>query len=367
MAVSFYNFHDLHHAEFKKQVKERLTGIIDNNAFVEGEYNTAFEKEFAEMQGTRHCLLVANGTDALEISLKVLGVGPGDKVGVPGITFYASAEAVINVGGTPVWIDVDPIAGLFCPKSLKSVHKDHNLKAVMPVHIYGLPAPMKEINQFCSDNNIAIVEDAAQAQGTYYEHGGPVGACNNLVTFSFYPTKNLSAFGDAGCILTNDDELAKKIIVERNHGRGDEQAMGRNSRCDHMQAAVLHLKLKEIEKFNNMRKNVAAFYRDALAELPVSTLPEKYLCLSSWHLYPIQLSTVEQREELMGFLRDRQIGCTPFYERTMSQEAPLSHFEGEDLNARNFAGKTICLPMNPFLTELDVKAVAQAIKEYFKA
>jgi dTDP-4-amino-4,6-dideoxygalactose transaminase len=367
MTVSFYNFNDLHHAEFSKNVKARLSEIIDKNAFVEGEYNADVEKEFAKMQGTKHCLLVANGTDALEIALKVLGVGSGDKVGVPGITFYASAEAVINVGATPVWIDVDPIAGLFCPKSLESVHKDHKLKAVMPVHIYGLPAPMKQINDFCKSHNIAIVEDAAQAQGTYYEHGGPVGACDNLVTFSFYPTKNLSAFGDAGCILTNNDELAKKIVVERNHGRGDEQAMGRNSRCDHMQAAVLHLKLAEVEKFNNMRKNVATAYAKALADLPVSTLPEKYLCLSSWHLYPVQLQTIEQREQLMSFLREKGIGCTPFYERTMSQESPLSQYEGEDHNARNFAGKTICLPMNPFLTEDAVNEVAQAIKEFFKA
>lgn len=365
MAVSFYNFNDLHHDEIITIIKDRINSIIDNSAFVEGEFNQAFEKEFAANQKAKHCLLVANGTDALEIALKVYGVGPGDKVGVPGITFYATAEAVLNVGATPVWIDVDPIAGLFCPKSLERVHAKHNLKAVMPVHIYGLPCPMKEINSFCQANNIAIVEDAAQAQGTYYGENSPVGDSPNLVTFSFYPTKNLSAFGDAGCILTNDDDLAKKILAERNHGRGDDMVMGRNSRCDHMQAAVLHAKLPEAQKFNNQRKMVAQRYFNALQGLPVKVLPEHFICLSSWHLYPVQVESVEVREKLMAYLRSKEIGCTPFYEKTLSQEASLVEFEGEDESARGFAGHTLCLPMNPFLTEEDVLEVSGAIKEFF--
>ncbi len=364
MAVSFYNFHDLHHSDFKSEVKSRINSIIDNNAFVEGEYNQAFEKEFAKLQKAKHCLLVANGTDALEIALLAHGIGAGDKVGVPGITFYATAEAVLNVGATPVWIDVDEQAGLFCPESMKRVHEKHHLKAVMPVHIYGLPCPMDDINSYCQENKIHVIEDAAQAQGTFYKADSPIGDSPNLVTFSFYPTKNLSAFGDAGCILTNDDELAKKIIVIRNHGRGDEQAMGRNSRCDHIQAAVLHAKLPEVTKFNNMRKKVADTYHKALADLPVKLLDEKFICLSSWHLYPIQLESIKQREGLMNHLRSKDIGCTPFYERTLSQEPALDGFDGEDVKAKAFAGRTLCLPMNPFLSGEDVNEVASEIKDY---
>lgn len=364
MAVSFYNFHDLHHASFKEEVKSRINSIIDNNAFVEGEYNASFEKEFAKLQKAKHCLLVANGTDALEIALLAYGIGHGDKIGVPGITFYATAEAVINVGAIPVWVDVDEKAGLLCPDSLKRVHEKHNLKAVMPVHIYGLPCPMDAINQYCQAQNIFVIEDAAQAQGTFYKADSPVGDSPNLVTFSFYPTKNLSAFGDAGCILTNDDELAKKIVVIRNHGRGDEQAMGRNSRCDHMQAAVLHAKLPEITKFNNMRKKVADDYHKALKDAPVKCLEERFICLSSWHLYPVQCESIEQREKLMNHLRSKDIGCTPFYERTLSQEPSLSEYEGEDENAKAFAGRTLCLPMNPFLTEKDVQEVVSEIKGF---
>lgn len=365
MAVSFYNFDDLHHDKLITTIKERINKIIDTNAFVEGEFNHAFEKEFAEKQKAKHCLLVANGTDALEISLLAYGVGHGDKVGVPGITFYATAEAVLNVGATPVWVDVDEKAGLLCPESLKRVHEKHGLKAVMPVHIYGLPCPMEEINNYCQEKGIAVIEDAAQAQGTFYKADSPMGDSPNLVTFSFYPTKNLSAFGDAGCILTNDDELAKKIVVIRNHGRGDESSMGRNSRCDHMQAAVLHAKLPEIDQFNNQRKMVAQHYHNALQGLPVKVLPENFICLSSWHLYPVQCESSEVREKLMNFLRDKEIGCTPFYERTLSQEPALQGYEGEDEKARGFAGHTLCLPMNPFMSEQDVAEVAQAIKEFF--
>ncbi|MCR9203675.1 MAG: DegT/DnrJ/EryC1/StrS family aminotransferase [Halobacteriovoraceae bacterium] len=365
MGVSFYNFNDLHHDKFKKIVKERIENIIDNNAFVEGEFNTAFEKEFAEKQKAKHCLLVANGTDALEISLKVHGIKNGDKVGVPGITFYATAEAVLNVGATPVWVDIDPATGTLCPESLKRVHEKHKLSAVMPVHIYGIPCDMEAINKYCQSQNLPVIEDAAQAQGTYYGEEKPVGDSPNLITFSFYPTKNLSAFGDAGCILTNDDDLARKVIVERNHGRGDEQAMGRNSRCDHMQAAVLHAKLEEVDKYNNLRKVVAEKYNKALAGLPVKTLPEKYVCLSSWHLYPVQIESVETRQRLMDHLRSKEIGCTPFYEKTLSQEPALKEFVGEDELAKNFAGKTLCLPIHPFLKDEEINEVVGVLKEFF--
>jgi dTDP-4-amino-4,6-dideoxygalactose transaminase len=365
MSVPFYNFNDLHDLEFRNLVKERIGNIIDNNAYVEGEFNNKFEKEFAAMQKAKHCLLVANGTDALEIALKVYDVKPGDKVGVPGITFYATAEAVLNVGAIPVWIDVEALTGLICTDSLKRVHSEHNLKAVMPVHIYGLPATMENMNNFCAENNIAIVEDAAQAQGATYSNGSPVGSFNNLTTFSFYPTKNLSAFGDAGCILTQSDELAEKIIVERNHGRGNEQAMGRNSRCDHIQAAVLHLKLSKVDQYNSMRKEVAANYHTALKDLPITLLPEAFLKTSSWHLYPVQVESKELRVKLSNHLKEQNIGHTPFYEKSLSQESALSQFKGESENSDLFAGRTLCLPMNPFISSDDVNYVSNAVRNFF--
>ncbi len=364
MTVPFYNFTELHNDEFKTAIKERYSKIIDQGAFVEGEYNQSFETKFGKLQGSKHALLVANGTDALEISLEALDVGHGDKVGVPGITFYATSEAVLNRGATPIFIDIDPANGLMCPKSLERVLGEHKLKAIMPVHIYGLPAPIAELEKICDKHGVAIVEDAAQAQGTFIECG-PVGSSKNLTTFSFYPTKNLSAFGDAGAILCQDDKLAERIRHIRNHGRGGLPIFGRNSRCDHLQAAVLDLKLEKIEGYNQKRKEVAAMYHQALEGLPVRLLDKKFIETSSWHLYPICLASKDQRAKLQAHLQSKNIGCTPFYERAQTEEPALEKYKhlGEDQNARAFAGTVLCLPIHPFISKADVETVAAALKE----
>ncbi|MCO4794495.1 MAG: DegT/DnrJ/EryC1/StrS family aminotransferase, partial [Bacteriovoracaceae bacterium] len=273
--VPFYDFQKLHNPEFQTKIKERFSEIIDQNGFVEGRFNHSFEERFAKLQKAKHCLLVANGTDALEISLLAYGLEPGDRVAVAGITFYASGEAVLNMGMIPVYVDVDPKSGLMCPESLERVVDKYEIKAVMPVHIYGLPADMKAIDEICHSRNIPVIEDAAQAQGGY-TYTGPVGSGKNLVTFSFYPTKNLAAFGDAGAILTDDDELAEIIKTIRNHGRSSLEMMGRNSRCDHLQAAVLDLKLDSIEEQNQSRKKIASMYHQALKDLPLACVDDSY-------------------------------------------------------------------------------------------
>lgn len=368
MSVPFYNFNDLHTPEFKAELFERFSKIYDTNGFVEGEYNASFESRFAQMQEAKHCLLVANGTDALEIALEAYGVGQGDKVGVPGITFYATAEAVLNRGAIPVWIDIETESGLICPESTQRVIEQHKLKAIMPVHIYGMAADMEKINSICEQHNVAIIEDAAQAQGAFFENGKPIGSTHNLTTFSFYPTKNLSAFGDAGAILTQSDELALKIKTIRNHGRSELDMLGRNSRCDHMQAAVLDLKLERIEEYNKMRKTAAKHYHTTLkaAELPITLLNDRHLETSSWHLYPIRVANSEIREKLQAHLQKHEIGCTPFYDQAMHQMKVLKNFkEGETKKAEELAGRSICLPMNPFLKEEDIQKVTSTIKAFF--
>lgn len=367
MGVPFYNFAKLHHHEFNIKVKERINAIIDKNAFVEGEYNASFEKRFGELQKAKFCPLVANGTDALELALRAYDVGHGDKVGVPGISFFASAEAVLTVGATPVFIDVNPATGLMCAESLKRIVESHKLKAIMPVHIYGLPAPIAELEKVCTPLGIKIVEDAAQGQGGYLEAGKPIGSSNNLTTFSFYPTKNLSAFGDAGAILTQDEKLNEKIVQLRNHGRSPNghALSGHNSRCDHIQAAVLDLKLDEIEQNNNGRRNAARLYNEKLKGLPINFPADKYLELSSWHLYPIQVKDKAEKLELEKFLKSKEIGCAMFYIQSLPEERPLQNCEGEKENAINFAARTICLPMNPFISKEDVTEVVTVLKEFY--
>ena len=368
MAVGFYNFTDLHNEAFKAEIKERISQIIDKNAYVEGEYNTKFEEEFAKMQGAKHCLLVANGTDALQLALQAYDVGHGDKVGVPGITFFATAEAVITRGAEPIFIDVDPKTGLMCPKSLERTLKDHKLKAIMPVHIYGQPAPVEELWNICQKHNIKIVEDGAQAQGTFLKNG-PIGSFpNSLVTLSFYPTKNLSAFGDAGGILTNDSELAEKVKSLRNHGRSPNghAISGYNSRCDHIQAAVLHLKLRNVEQYNKQRKEIAKKYHNLFKGVDIRLVPEEFLNTSSWHLYPIGLKSREEKYALGAYLKERQIGNALFYEKALPEERPLANVKGEKENALRFAAETICLPMNPFLKDNEIETVVNTVKEFLK-
>jgi len=364
MTLPFYNFHDLHNAEFKESIKARISNIIDEGSFIEGPYNFSFEEKFAKMQESKHCLLVGNGTDALEISLQSCNVGPGDFVGVPGITFYATAEAVLNVGATPIFIDILPDTGLMCPDSLQRVSNKYNLKAIIPVHIYGLPADMDTISQICQSKKIPVIEDAAQAQGAFLSNK-PIGSSGNLTTFSFYPTKNLSAFGDAGCILTNDDAMADKIKNIRNHGRGNVPGLGRNSRCDHINAAVLDLKLEKVEQQNEQRKKIAKSYHEILKSTPIEIVDHSYLTTSSWHLYPIKLKSIQERKSLQEHLQEKGISCAPFYEKALSQEEDLSQYLGETKQATEFAGKVLCIPMNPFLSMEEVQLVGNEINSYF--
>lgn len=367
MAIGFYNFDKLHNQDFQKAVLKRFEEIVSKNAFVEGEYNVKFEQEFAKMQNAKHCELVANGTDALEIALQAYGIQAGDKVAIAAVSFYATAECVINMGAIPVFVDVEPETGLLDTNSLERIVNNHDIKAVICVHIYGLPANIEAIAKICAPKGIKIIEDGAQAAGGFYENGRPIGSSNNLVTYSFYPTKNLGAFGDAGAILCNDSNLSEEIKSIRNHGRSPDghRVIGRNSRCDHLQAAVLHLKLQDIEQNNKDRKQIAAWYFEELRDIEqIELVPEKYINISSWHLFPIRLQTKEQKYAFKDFLGTKQIGSALFYEKAMPEEKPLLNLEGEKENAITFAHKTICLPMHPFLSREDVTTVANAIKEF---
>jgi len=369
MKVSFYEFSKLHSPKFQDSVLERFSNILKKNAFVEGEFNSSFEQGFAKKQEAKFCALVGNGTDAIEIALQAYGVKAGDKVGVAAISFYATAEAVINMGATPVFIDIDPMTGLLCPKSLERVIESHELKVVIPVHIYGLTSPMEEIERICTPRGIKIIEDAAQAQGGSYANSKAVGSRDNLITFSFYPTKNLGAMGDAGAILCQDETLFNEITCIRNHGRSPNghRLVGRNSRCDHFQAAVLDLKLETIDTHNKSRKEAALNYLELLKDLPIDLCPEELAKTSSWHLFRIGLKDEKLRDELKEFLIENEIGCAAhFYTKAMAEEEPIKHFPGEREQAIAFAKTSLCLPMHPFLTKEDVEFVSMKLHEFFK-
>ncbi len=366
MTVPFYDFPQLHNETFRIELLERYDQILKDNSFIEGQYNALFEKEFAKLQQAKHCCLVANGTDALEISLKAYGIQPGDLVGVPAISYFASAEAIINVGANVVFIDINPVTGLICPESTQRILQQYDLKAIIPVHIYGLPVDLEAITPLCQAKNVAIVEDGAQAAGATLSTG-PVGSSPNLTTFSFYPTKNLGALGDAGAILTTDDDLAETIKLLRNHGRlpSGHQLIGRNSRCDHFQAAALHLKLEKYLAYNKIRQELARYYWKHLQNLPLGLLPKKYLETSAWHLFPLALADEIEKTRLQTFLKQKGIGTAPFYELAMSQEKPLQDCPGENQKAHEFAGTRLCLPLHPHLSASQMEEVIQEVRNFF--
>ena len=366
MEVSFYNFKKLHDESFQKEVLARFEEIIKNNSFVEGPYNTLFEQSFSDYLNAKHSLLVANGTDAIEIALKAAGVTTGDKVAIPGITFYATAEAVMNIGAIPVLTDIEEETGLICVESLKRMAQKHKLKAVIPVHIYGLPADIVEIEKVCKQYNMTIIEDGAQAHGARYLDGSMVGSRkDSLTTFSFYPTKNLSAFGDAGTIAFSDDKYKDLILSYRNHGRGREDIVGRNSRCDHIQAAVLEFKLKDYPQKCEARKNAAKMYFENLKN--VKLISQKYLNYSSWHLFPIFVADEEQRKKLIEHLTSKKIGTGLYYPQAMSQFKTLASFkeQGEWIKAEEFGKKVLCLPMHSFLELEQIQYIAKEINNFY--
>lgn len=373
MNVSFYDFVSLHHSEFQQKVMESFQKIVSSGQFIEGEYNTAFEKEFASYHQRKHALLVANGTDALELSLRAQGISHGDKVAVPAVTFYATAEAVYSEKAEVVLVDIDE-TGQMDPFSLERVLKQHpEIKSIMPVHLYGIPAPIEEFEKVIekSGRNISIVEDGAQAFGGLYSgekyKGKRLGSSPHLHTFSFYPTKNLGAAGDAGAILVDDEEMMLKLKALRNHGRGvEEKIFGRNSRCDHLQAAFLYHKWQEVEKFQQQRKEVAHQYQELLGGISsIQVVARNFMETSSFHLFPILTKDGKEKIALRDFLQEKKISTSLFYEHSLAHEMPLKGVKGEYAFADKFCQRVLCLPIHPFLTKEQLDYVASSLRSFY--
>src|SRR3954467_13983264 len=254
MPVSLFNTSEPL-AAIDAEIRAKVTSILDKGVYVLGPEVKAFEQEFAAYVGTQHALGVANGTDALVLELRALGVGPGDEVIVPSFTFYASAEAIPHTGARPVFCDVDPETFLVTPQTVRAAMTPRT-KAVVAVHLFGNVAPVEDIEAL----GVPVVEDAAQAAGTVLADGRRPGALGSIATFSFYPSKNLGAFGDGGAVTTDDPALAERVRMLRNYGskvRYQHEERGRNSRLDELQAAILRVKLRHLDAFNARRVRLA--------------------------------------------------------------------------------------------------------------
>ncbi|CAB4914102.1 unannotated protein [freshwater metagenome] len=346
-------------APLRERLDAAVRGVLDDGRFILGPNVEAFEREFAAAIGTTEAVGVANGTDALTIALRALGVGPGDEVIVPSFTFFASAGAIPPTGATPVFCDIDPETFLATPETVKAVMTPRT-KAVVVVHLFGNVAPVREIEAL----GVPVVEDTAQAAGSIGPDGRP-GALGTIATFSFYPSKNLGCFGDGGAVTTSDAQLADRVRLLRAHGsRGPAgfEEVGWNSRLDELQAAVLRVMLPELPHWAAHRRLVGRWYAEAgldeYCRLPVATAGSE----PAWHVFVVRH---DRPDELRDALTQRGVEARDYYrtpahrQRAMQGISISGELPGTDEAARTH----LALPISAATTWEQVVEVTEAVRD----
>ncbi len=349
------------HREVADEVAAGWAQVLERTAFINGPQVAAFEREYADYIGVRHCVGVGNGTDAIELSLRAAGVGHGDECVLPANTFIATAEAVVRAGGKPVLVDCEPDTGLVDTDAMAAAVGPRT-RAVVPVHLYGQPAAVERIRAAAPD--VVIVEDAAQSQGAR-RHGVATGTLGHIAGTSFYPGKNLGAYGDGGAVMTSDDELADNIRLLRDHGsprRYEHAVLGFNSRLDTLQAVVLSAKLRRLDGWNDDRRKAAERYHEMLAGLPSVGRPAVAEGNEPvWHLYPV---LVPERDRVLATLHEAGIGAGIHYPAPIHLTqafARLGYPRGAFPNAESRAQRQLSLPIFPEITVAQQERVVEVL------
>ena len=359
-------FRDLRHewAEVGPEMRSAAERVLASGRYVLEEEVDAFERAFAAACGARHCVGVGNGTDALSLTLRAWGIGPGDEVLVPALTAMATWMAVAGMGARPVPVDVDDRTLGMDPQSLDDAVSPR-ARAVIPVHLYGTPVDMERVGAVARSHGLRVLEDAAHAHGASL-NGRPVGALGDAAAFSFYPTKNLGAVGDGGAIVTDDEALADRLRILRNYGSGERDRpalVGVNSRLDAVQAAVLHSKLAHLEDWNERRRATARRYLDALSDLPGLATPSWPAGADPvWHLFVVRSA---DRDELAARLRQRGIGSAVHYPVSAVDTVPFADWgaRGAAPRARRAAARVLSLPCHPHLTTTAEQRVIESVRD----
>lgn len=353
----------------KDEVDFAVLKVLDSTAYASGPFVEEFEINFAKAHDVTHCVAVNSGTSALHLALLALGIGVGDEVIIPAQTFVATAWAVSYVGATPVFCDVTKDTYTLDPFKIEK-HITERTKAIIPVHLYGQPADMDSINLVAEKYNLRVIEDAAQAHFAEY-NGKKIGSLSDIACFSFYPGKNLGAYGEGGAITTNSDMLAEKCKLLRNHAQPVKYVhteVGFNYRMDGIQGAVLNVKLRHLDNWTELRRAVAERYTSAFLKVEGVTPPkERTNTKHVYHLYELALRTKEERDELMEFLAKNDIQSGLHYPiPTHLQEA----YAGLGYKAGNFpvtewcADNLLSLPMHPDMTDEMVEYVIAKVIEF---
>lgn len=349
----------------KPEIDAAIQNIINNSAFVGGEEVKRFESEFAAYCEAKACVGVGNGTDALYLTLRALGIGPGDEVITVAHTFIATSEAISMTGATPIFIDVVEDTMLMDPSLIEAAITPRT-KAIIPVHLYGQSCDMDAIMEIARKHELKVVEDAAQAHGGRWR-GQRVGSIGDAATFSFYPGKNLGAFGDAGAVVSQDEALIERIRMIANHGRLEKythKMEGVNSRLDGMQAAILRVKLRYLDEWNQRRRQIADAYRDQLTDRGIVLPTVHENAEPVWHLFVVR---VAERERLQSVLKDEGIATGIHY------PVPLHHQPAyEDRRAsyklpvtERVAQEIVSLPIYPELDQEQIEHVCNAVASAF--
>jgi len=346
-------------APLRERILARVAEVIDSSRYILGPNVDAFERELASYCGAAHAVGVANGTEAITIALRAMGVGEGDEVVVPSFTFYASAEAIPPTGATPVFCDVDPESFCVTADTVRAA-LTRRTKAVVAVHLFGNVAPVAEIEAL----GVPVLEDAAQAAGSHAAGGRRPGGIGTAATFSFFPSKNLGCFGDGGAIVTGDEGIAERARVLRFHGSRDKIAyerIGYNSRLDELQAAILRVQLPQLDAWSDGRRAAAVHYeRAGLGELVVLPQPTA-AARPAWHLYVIRHQRIETVEAALAGAGHGHKGYyrTPVHR----QPAMVAYAAGTSLPATDELARThLAIPMSPVLTVEQAAAVTGAVR-----
>jgi dTDP-4-amino-4,6-dideoxygalactose transaminase len=352
------------YASIRDEIDTAVLGAIASTQYVLGEELARFEREFASYCETDHCVGVSSGAAAIQLALEALGVSHGDEVIAPANTFFGSVMPVLRLGATPILVDCDEETATISPEAVAAAIGPRT-KAVLAVHLYGQPARVGALQELCTTHGLALVEDACQAHGARYE-GRRTGSLGRIAAFSFYPSKNLGAYGDGGAITTDDPELAEWIRILRNVGQSGTYkhvALGSNERLDTIQAAVLRVKLRHLDRWNTLRRKHADAYGKALSEAEVRTPQTAPWAEHVWHLYVIR---TERRGELRDALASRGIATGMHYPLPLHLQPALAHLgyrRGAFPETERWSRELLSLPMFAELDRPEIDRVAAAIRE----
>lgn len=369
MIVPFFDLSS-HVRSYERELHSELDHVIESGYFIGGEAVSEFESEFSSYLNVDNVVGVGNGLDALRMILEGWGIGPGDEVIVPGFTFYATWLAVMQVGATPIFVDVESTSANMDPALLPEALSERT-KAIIVVHLYGWPARMVPILEFAKQHGIKVLEDAAQAHGARLD-GKLAGSMGHAAAFSFYPTKNLGALGDGGAMATDDSHLTKFVRSRRSYGVGatkyEHKDFGWNSRLDSLQAKFLSLGLIRLEDWNFARRKIASEYQSALGEYAASSVGPREVAASVWHHFILKC---EDREEVASFMLSKGVSTDVHYPYFAGSVSPVRSYlntlgarQNEALQVSQMMSQSvISLPIGPWMSEGQISHVAQVISE----